>query len=114
MKLKLFWNDVKGNKYHLGNLYKTEDIYHFDIIEEQFKDAVRHGCFGIGNLDITKNKLESKELFEFFKNRIPKENELNLEKLKNYYGLDKYEEMEILRVTEGRLLKDRYYLETEE
>ena len=58
MILKLFWNDAKGDKYHLGNLYKEEDIFHFDIIEEELKNAVRHGCFGIGNIDITKNKLE--------------------------------------------------------
>ena len=111
MILKLFWNDAKGIKYHLGNLYKIEDIYHFDINEEELKNAVRHGCFGIGNIDITKNRLESKELFSFFKNRIPEENELSVEQLKKYYGIDKYDEMEILKITQGRLLKDRYYLE---
>lgn len=111
MILKLFWNDAKGDKYHLGNLYKEEDIFHFDIIEEELKNAVRHGCFGIGNIDITKNKLESKELFSFFKERIPKEDELTCEQLQKYYGIDKYDEMQILKITQGRLLKDRYYLE---
>ena len=111
MILKLFWNDANGIKYHLGNLYKIEDIYHFDINEEELKNAVRHGCFGIGNIDITKNRLESKELFEFFKGRIPNEDELSLKELKKYYGIDKYDEMDILKVTQGKLLKDRYYLE---
>ena len=113
MILKLFWNDANGSKYHLGNLYKIEDIYHFDINEEELKKAVRHGCFGIGSIDITKNKLESKELFGFFKGRIPNEEELSLQDLKKYYGIDKYDEMEILKITQGKLLKDRYYLEAE-
>ena len=111
MTLKLFWNDVKGVKYHLGNLYKEGDLYHFDINEEELKNAVRHGCFGIGNIDITKSKLESKELFSFFKGRIPSKEELTSEDLKKYYGVDEYDEMKILKISQGRLLKDRYYLE---
>lgn len=111
MILKLFWTDSKNNKYHLGNLYKDEDKYYFDIIESELKSAIRHGCFGIGNMDITKNRQESTELFKFFKNRIPKENELTSEELLEIYGIDKYNEMEILKISGGKSIKDRYYLE---
>jgi len=111
MILKLFWTDSKDNKYHLGNLYKIEDEYCFDIIEIELKDALRHGCFGIGNIDITKNSQKSKELFRFFKNRIPGENELTDKELLEIYGLNKYNEMEILKISGGKSIKDRYYLE---
>ena len=113
MMLKLFWTDAKGIQYHLGNLYKNENKYCFDIIEEELKKAVRHGCFGIGSIDISKNKHESNELFKFFKKRIPKENELTTEELIQYYGIDKYDDMEILKITEGRVIEDRYYLKFE-
>lgn len=111
MILKLFWTDSKNNKYHLGNLYKNEDKYCFDIIETELKSAIRHGCFGIGNMDITKNRQESSQLFQFFKNRIPKKDELTVEELLETYGIDEYNEMKILKISEGRLIKDRYYLE---
>ena len=111
MILKLFWSDSKGNKYHLGNLYKKQNEYFFDIAENELRDALRHGCFGIGNMDITKNSQKSSELFKFFKNRIPKENELTNNELLEIYGLDKYNDMEILKISQGKLIKDRYYLE---
>ena len=111
MILKLYWTDSKGNEYHLGNLYKLENEYCFDIIEVELKNALRHGCFGIGNMDISKTSQRNSELFEFFKNRIPKENELTNEELLEIYGLDKYNEMEILKISGGKLLKDRYFLE---
>lgn len=109
--LELFWTDVNNNKYHLGNLDKNGEIYSFEIIESEFKNAVKHGCFGIGNIDITKNIQESKELFSFFKGRIPKKDELSGDELIKYYGIAQYDEMEILKLTGGRLIKDRYYLE---
>ena len=109
--LELYWTDVNNNKYHLGNLYKNNKIYKFEIIENDLKKAVQCGCFGIGTIDITKNSQESSELFDFFKNRIPKQDELSAEELMKYYRLDRYDEMEMLKITEGRLMKDRYYLQ---
>lgn len=111
--LKLFWTDSKNNIYHLGNLYKIKNKYHFDIIQDGLRNAIRHGCFGIGSIDITKDKQESDKLFSFFMNRIPKENELKQEELVEMYGIERYDEMELLRITGGRTFKDRYYLEEE-
>ena len=108
--LELFWTDAQNKEYHLGNLYKIDDNYFFDIMQDELKQAVKHGCFGIGNIDITKEKQESKELFSFFKNRIPNRNELAEKELIEQYGINEYDEMEILKITEGRMLKDRYYL----
>ena len=109
--LNLMWTDVKDNKYHLGNLYKINNKYYFEIIEKGLSNALRHGCFGIGTLDITKIRNESNELFDFFKKRIPKISELTDEELMNLYGLNEYDDMKILEITGGRSIFDRYYLE---
>ena len=50
-KMNLFWTDVKNNKYLLGNLYKKDDYFYFDINETELKQAILHGCFGIGTIN---------------------------------------------------------------
>ena len=109
--MKLFWNDVENNKYYLGDLKKEENEYIFIINEEGLKMALKHGCFGIGNIDITKHENRSNELFDFFKNRIPKRDDEEIEVFLQIIGLEEYDEYEILKRTKAKLPTDRYYLE---
>lgn len=113
MKLNLFWKDTEQNIYKLGTLYKLDNIFNFDIYENNLKQAIKHGCFGIGNFDFLKNHYESTELFDFFQDRIPKKNTPYIENWLSQFNLTEYDELEILKVTKGILPFDRYFLEEE-
>ena len=106
MILNLYWKDIEGNSYRLGKLYKT-DKYYFDIDREELKKATHKGCFGIGEINILEDNHSSDTLFEFFKNRIPE----NSPEVLEFFGLDEYDEMEILKYTRAELNTDRYYVE---
>ena len=109
--MNLFWTDVKNNKYLLGNLYKKDDYFYFDINETELKQAILHGCFGIGTINISRKTNKSKELFDFFKNRVPEKDNVNIDNFLKSINLETYDEYEILKKTKGRLLTDRYFLE---
>ena len=109
--MKLFWSDINNYNYLLGELYKKEDFYYFEINENGLKMALRHGCFGIGRINILEKINKSEELFEFFKNRIPPKDNPDIDLFLNSIGLEEYDEYEILKRTGARLVTDRYFLE---
>ena len=110
MILKLCWNDINGMTYELGRLYKKEE-YHFDINSDGLKQATHKGCFGIGEFDLLHDSYVNTELFEFFKRRIPKKDNPDIEKILQEFDIKQYDEMELLKITQGKLISDRYYLE---
>lgn len=109
--MKLFWDDVNNNKYFLGELYRKDNKYFFYTNPEGINEAMMHGCFGIGTIDIEKKINESNELFDFFKCRLPDPKNPNIKNILKSIGLENYNEYEILKKTQGRLLTDRYYIE---
>ena len=110
--MKLYWNDIEENKYLLGELYKKDNYYYFKINEDGLGMALKHGCFGIGKINILEKTNKSEDLFEFFKNRIPREDSPNIDDFLKSIGLEEYDEYEILKRTGARLLTDRYFLLT--
>lgn len=114
MILKLFWKDSQENSYYLADLKKEMDTYILDIDEDGLKDAIKHGCFGIGNLNFLTYHYESKELFQFFKERIPQKNYPRIEQILKKYDLREYDEMKLLAKTRGLTNNDRYYLDVVE
>ena len=111
MKLKLYWTDALENKYMLGILYYEDSKYYFEINDEGLKDAINHGCFGIGELNLAYNKHSSDKLFQFFERRIPSKDNTDIEKILEELDIKEYNEMELLKKTKGILNTDRYYLE---
>ncbi len=110
MVLNLYWKDVNNNDYCIAILERQKDNYFLYINEKELKSAIRKGCVGIGNINFLSLKYESKELFPFFKNRIPREDNIRIKSILEKYGLKEYDEMELLKVTGGKLRTDRYYL----
>ena len=107
-----YWKDTSGNIYELGDLYQKGDKYCFDIAPiDTLKKATKAGCFGIGELNLFYQNHESDTLFDFFKRRIPPENHIQIEEILKEFNLEEYNEMELLKLTKGRLNTDRYYLE---
>ena len=111
MNLKLYWKDVFDKEYMLGVLSFEDQQYSFEINEDELKKAINHGCFGIGELSLFYNKQTSDTLFNFFKRRIPKPDDVNIEETLKEYDMIQYDEMELLEKTKGILNTDRYYLE---
>jgi len=114
MILDLYWSDTEKNNYNLATLERINELYVLYINEPELKKATHHGCFGIGNIKFLKNKYISKELFPFFSNRIPSREYPKIDSILNKYGLKKYDEMELLSVTEARLATDRYFVKIRE
>lgn len=111
MKLKLFWKDENNNKFCIAILSKEINEYILEIQEKELKKAIQNGCIGIGGINFLKCKYTSKELFPFFKSRIPNENHPNIEKILKKLGLEKYDDMELLKITKGELQTDKYIVE---
>ena len=112
MILKLYWKDVYGNSYELGKLYKNDNKFCFDIVEKDIlKKATRAGCFGIGELNLFYQHHESDTLFYFFQRRIPDKDHVDIDEILKQLGLEEYDEMKLLKFTNGILNTDRYYLE---
>lgn len=111
MSLKLFWKDTKKNSYLLGFLDYKDSKYFFEINEEGLKEAIRHGCFGIGEFNLLKKVYISDKLFPFFKRRIPHKDNVAIDDILKEYNIEEYDEMELLKKTKGELNTDRYYLE---
>ena len=109
--MKLFWEDNENNKYMLGQLYKKDNYYYFEKNQDGLTMAINHGCFGLGNIDLTKDINKSENLFSFFKNRLPNKNNPNIKDLLKSYNLEEYDEYALLERTHGCLLTDKYYLE---
>lgn len=108
--LELYWKDINEKKYHIANLNKKDDIYILDILEKSLKEAIKAGCMGIGNIDFLKKHYESKELFSFFKQRIPEKNNTYINEILEKYEMEEYNEYELLKKTLGKSMTDRYYL----
>lgn len=112
MVLRLFWKDIHGNSYRLGDLYKDGEVFIFDIVEnDKLKQAINAGCYGIGEFDLYCKRYESNRLFDFFKRRIPSKKHIDIEEILEEFNMKEYDEMELLKKTNGILNTDRYYLE---
>ncbi len=107
----LVWEDKDNNKYLLGKLDKKDNYYYFEKNNDGLQEAMNHGCFGIGNLDLSKDIIKSETLFPFFKDRLPSIDNPNIQNILNSYHLSEYDEWELLQRTHGYLITDRYHLE---
>ena len=112
MNLSLFWK--KKREYNLGVLEKKEEEYVFTLNEEELKEAIKDGCVGIGNFNLLQHEYKSKELFSFFKNRIPAQDNINIKETLKQYGLNSYDEMELLKNTAAESATDNYYVKEQE
>lgn len=111
MHLMLKWKSKRDNIYQLGILSKENNKYIFKIDEEQLKKAIKDGCMGIGHFNLLKNIEVSDELFDFFRYRIVGKDSPKLQELLRKYNLEKYDDMEILKITQAKSANDRYWVE---
>ena len=114
MELYLKWTDKKGKVYLLGKLFKESGLYYFYINYDGLKDAIAHGCIGIGNFDLKRKKYVDGDIFTFFQHRIPDEDSVKAKGFLKKNNLKNYEPMDILKITKGITATDRYFLDEKE
>lgn len=114
MRFWLKWlNPRTGEKYKIGMLTKENDMYCFEFEKEGLKKAEEAGFKRILEFPIVDKKYCSKQLFHTFAQRIPQEHRRDTQEILKKFGMDRYDELELLRRTKGELLTDHLSVEEE-
>jgi len=113
--LYLKWKNYKTNKkYVIGALCKENQKYFFKLNSNGLKEARQAGFFQKLEFNDENKIYSSQELFTMFKVRIFEPEKYTDEQMKEYlnkYGLEEYDEFEILKKTKGILMTDNFSLE---
>lgn len=104
--LYLIWKDPQTRRnFVIGKLCR-EDKYTFEYCE----DFGQAETYGWSKFEVfpSEQKYESEALFPVFASRLPDKNRRDIEKILKKYGLEQYDEFELLRKSGARLPIDNY------
>lgn len=101
---KLF--DVLWKEILIGEVAKKDNVYIFKYDKEGVKKAKKIGfSYIVGFKDIDQEYM-SEKLFSVFTSRIPPKNRHDIDKILNELELSNYDEIEILKRTNGKCFTD--------
>lgn len=101
---KLF--DVLWKKILIGNVFKNNNEYIFKYNRKGVEKASQIGFeYIVGFKDIDQEYI-SEKLFSVFTSRIPPKNRHDIDKLLNELELSEYDEIELLKKTNGKCFTD--------
>jgi len=100
--------DKNGNRYLIGELTKAENEYIFKYTPETADKP--EGFFKVPTFKDMNKVYKSENLFLFFVNRLFDRARPDLPELLDRYGLNHYNEWELLKATGAKLLTDGYEL----
>lgn len=107
--LFLIWKDPKTRRnYTIGKLEKTGSTYAFEYGEEA-EDAKKAGWEPLEAFP-REMRYESETVFPAFSSRLPDRKRRDISKILQKYGLEKYDEFELLKKSGARLPIDTYEL----
>lgn len=98
---------VNWNENTIGYLAKEEDgeyFYKYDY--KGIQEARKNGYSYLIGFKDTRKVYTSKELFPVFKSRIPTKQRRDLAEILASYGIENYDELDLLALSGGRLLTD--------
>lgn len=105
----LYWNNQNDNKsYKVAELYKSNNKYYFKYILENVNEALALGfklLVAFPNVNAT---YESNSLFASFASRLPDKRRPEINKILKSYGLENYDEYELLKRSGAKLPTDNY------
>lgn len=101
---KLF--DVFWKKILIGHVHKNENEYIFKYNRDGVKKANEIGFKYIIGFKNIEEEYTSEKLFPIFTSRIPPKNRHDIEKILNRLELSEYDEIEILKRTNGKCYTD--------
>lgn len=97
----VYWKEIA-----IGEVLKENDEFIFRYINEGVNDANKIGfkyLIGFKNLD---KEYRSKKLFPVFTSRIPPHNRHDINKILEKLDIKEYDELEILKKTNGKCYTD--------
>jgi len=106
--LYLTKTDKEGNKVLIGELAKNNNEYIFKYTPE--KTDKPEGFIRVPTFKDIDRIYKSDNLFLFFANRLFDKARPDLPQLLNQYGLNDYNEWELLKATKAKLMTDGYEL----
>lgn len=105
----LVWTDVKtGNKYKVAMLYKENETYYFKYILENVKEAQKDGFELLVAFPQINAKYENPHLFAVFGARLPDKRRPEIKEILSTYGLEEYDEFELLKRSGAKLPTDNF------
>ena len=106
--LYLTKTDKEGNKVLIGELAKNNNEYIFRYTADTTDKP--EGFIKVPTFKDRNRVYKSDSLFLFFANRLFDRARPDLPQLLNQYGLDDYNEWELLKATKAKLMTDSYEL----
>ena len=107
--LYLIWKDPQTRRnYTVGKLEKSCNLYSFEYGEEV--ERAEEAGWKLLEAFPQKTKYESDTVFPAFSSRLPDRKRRDISKILQKYGLDEYDEFELLRKSGARLPIDTYEL----
>lgn len=105
----LVWTDVKtGNKYKVAMLYKENETYYFKYILENVKEAQKDGFELLVAFPQINATYENPHLFAVFGARLPDKRRPEIKEILSTYGLEEYDEFELLKRSGAKLPTDKF------
>ena len=105
----LVWsNVVTGKKYKVGILYKKNGIFYFKYIIENVKKAQKEGFPLLIAFPQINATYENPQLFAVFGARLPDKRRPEIDVILKEYGMNEYDEFELLKRSGAKLPTDNY------
>ena len=105
----LVWEDYKtGKKFKIGELYRNNGTYYFRYLKENLKEAMEHGFTLLIAFPQINAVYDNPELFACFGARLPEKTRPDLRKILDTYGMNEYDEWELLKRSGAKLPTDHY------
>ena len=102
--------DVYWNKILIGDVLKNENEYIFKYNKQGVEKAKEDGFKYIIGFKNINQEYFSKNLFPVFSSRVPPKNRHDINEFLKKIGLSEYNEVEILKKTNGKCLTDKMEL----
>ena len=106
--LYLTKTDKEGNRFLIGELTKDNNEYIFKYTSERADKP--EGFIKVPTFKDIGKVYKSDNLFLFFANRLFDKSRPDLPQLLKKYGLDDYDEWELLKATRAKMMTDGYEL----
>jgi len=105
----LVWTDVNtGNQYKVAELYKENKTYYFKYILENVKEAQKNGFELLIAFPQINATYENPQLFAVFSSRLPEPTRPEIKEILSTYGMEEYNEFELLKRSGAKLPTDNY------
>lgn len=105
----LVWTNLKkGEKYKVAMLYKENEKYYFKYILENVREAQKNGFELLVAFPQINATYENPHLFAVFGARLPDKRRPEIDRILEEYGMNEYDEFELLKRSGAKLPTDNY------